>query len=173
MIRAATTTAQHLRRATFTSTNATRLFATDAATSGKMTLNFSLPHETIYTDTKVAQVIIPGAAGDFGVTADHVPTVAQVKPGVIQIQHDESDTTWEKYFVVGGFAITHKDSTTDISCPEAVKVDDIDSTAVSANFEKAKSALAAAEAGSVAAAEAQIEMVVNGAMGSAVGLTLA
>lgn len=60
----------------------------------------------------------------------------------------------------------------DISCPEAVKLDDIDSAAVTSNYEAAKSAFSSAEAGSVAAAEAQIDIEVNRAMGAAIGLSL-
>lgn len=58
-------------------------------------------------------------------------------------------------------------------CPEAVKLDDLDASAVTSNFEAAKSAFAAAVAGSVEQAEAQIDMEVNKAMGLAIGLTLA
>lgn len=76
-----------------------------------MTLNFSLPHETIYSGANVNQVIVPGAAGEYGVTADHVPLVAQLKPGVLQILH-EGTSDAEKYFVAGGFSITHANSTT-------------------------------------------------------------
>jgi F-type H+-transporting ATPase subunit delta len=76
-----------------------------------MTLNFSLPTETIYEGAKVDQVIIPGAAGEYGVTADHVPVVAQMKPGVLQILHEGSSDP-EKYFVAGGFSITHDNSVT-------------------------------------------------------------
>jgi len=137
-----------------------------------MTLNFSLPHETIYSGANVNQVIVPGAAGEYGVTADHVPLVAQLKPGVLQILH-EGTSDAEKYFVAGGFSITHANSTTDISCPEAVKVDDIDSAAVTSAFEQAKAAFSAAEAGSLAAAEAQIDMEVNKSMAAAVGVSLA
>lgn len=144
--------------------------APEASASG-MTLNFSLPTETIYEGAKVDQVIIPGAAGEYGVTADHVPVVAQMKPGVLQILHEGSSDP-EKYFVAGGFSITHDNSVTDISCPEAVKIDDIDSDAVTSAFEAAKTAFAAAEAGSVDAAMAQIDMEVNKAMGAAVGVTL-
>ena len=61
----------------------------------------------------------------------------------------------------------------DISCPEAVKVDDIDSAAVTAAFEAAKASFASAEAGSLASAEAQIDMEVNKSMAAAVGVTLA
>lgn len=61
----------------------------------------------------------------------------------------------------------------DIVCPEAVKVDDLDASAVSANYEAAKSRASAAEAGSAEAAEAMIEVEVNKAMGGALGLNLA
>ena len=213
-----------------------RCMSTEAS-SGSMTLNFSLPHETIYSEAKVSQVIVPGAAGEYGITADHVPIVAQLKPGVLQIMHEGAEP--EKYFVAGGFSLTHDNSVTvrlvvawvfppyiflfhspyfsycdkfleynngssdpssepsctldqpltktfsfafsslrlpkptqDISCPEAVKLDDIDPVAVTSNYEAAKSAFSSAEAGSVAAAEAQIDVEVNRAMGAAIGLSL-
>lgn len=84
--------------------------APEAAATG-MTLNFNLPSETIYAGAKVTQVIVPGAAGEYGITADHVPVVAQLKPGVMQILH-EGTSEAEKYFVPGGFSITHPNSVT-------------------------------------------------------------
>lgn len=60
----------------------------------------------------------------------------------------------------------------DVVCVEAVKVDDLDASAVTANFEAAKSAAASATPGSQEEAEAQIDMEVNKSMGSALGLTL-
>lgn len=56
--------------------------------------------------------------------------------------------------------------------PEAVKLDDIDSAAVSKQFDQAKAAYGSASAGSVEQAEAQIAMEVNRAMGLAIGLNL-
>jgi len=53
-----------------------------------------------------------------------------------------------------------------------VKIDDIDPAAVSSNYEAAKTAFSSAEAGSVAAAEAQIDIEVNRAMGAAIGISL-
>eukprot|EP00567_Pseudictyota_dubia_P018427 CAMPEP_0197434182 /NCGR_PEP_ID=MMETSP1175-20131217/1949_1 /TAXON_ID=1003142 /ORGANISM="Triceratium dubium, Strain CCMP147" /LENGTH=168 /DNA_ID=CAMNT_0042962805 /DNA_START=67 /DNA_END=573 /DNA_ORIENTATION=+ len=150
---------------------ARRAMSSAPEASGAMTLNFNLPHETIYSGANVSQVIVPGAAGEYGITADHVPIVAQLKPGVLQIMHDGSGEP-EKYFVAGGFSLTHPNSVTDISCPEAVKLDDIDSAAVQKNFEAAKSAFSSAESGSSAQAEAQVDMEVNRAMGAAVGVTL-
>lgn len=58
-------------------------------------------------------------------------------------------------------------------CPEAIKLDDIDASAVQSQFDSAKSAFAAADAGSVEQAEAQIDMEVNKAMGLAIGINLA
>mmetsp|Transcript_20854 Transcript_20854/g.37879 ORF Transcript_20854/g.37879 Transcript_20854/m.37879 type:complete len:164 (+) Transcript_20854:54-545(+) len=150
--------------------SAARYMSTEAAASTSMTLNFNLPHETIYDGATVASVIIPGSEGEYGVTVDHVPTVAQLKPGVLQIFHEDGET--EKYFCPGGFALTHPNSVTDISCPEAIKLDDIDQGAVTANYAKAQAAAAAAASGSVEEAEAMIDMEVNKAMAVAVGITL-
>jgi hypothetical protein len=61
----------------------------------------------------------------------------------------------------------------DISSPEAVKLDDIDSIAVSSGFDVAKAAYAAAEIGSIAQAEAQVEMETFKAMGAAIGTVIA
>ncbi|KAL3757103.1 hypothetical protein ACHAWU_002942 [Discostella pseudostelligera] len=142
-----------------------------AAGSGLMNLNFNLPQETLYDSTPVSSVVVPGAMGEYEVTADHVPIVAELKAGLLTIKH--ADGGDEKYFVPGGFSLTHEGSTTDIVCPEAVKIDDLDPAAVTANYEAAKSKANAAAAGSADAAEAMIEVEVNRAMGSALGLSLA
>jgi F-type H+-transporting ATPase subunit delta len=177
-----------------------RSASAEAASTSASTvkLNFTLPHEKIYVNASVHSVIIPGSAGEYGVTANHVPYVAELKPGVLQILHEENSSEPEKYFVPGGFALTHPDSSTvrwasvqtsmncaftrisrvvlyflqDVVCPEAVKLDDIDAAAVSKQFEAAKSAFASASSGSVEQAEAQIDMEVNKAMGVAIGLSL-
>ncbi len=150
----------------------TEAAATEAATS--VTLNFSVPHESIYSGASVYQVIIPGVEGEYGVSAGHVPYVAQLKPGVLQIIHDEGASgESEKYFVPGGYALTHPNSVTDVVCPEAVKLDDLDASAVQSQFEAAKSAYNSATAGSIEQAEAQIDMEVNKAMGMAIGLNMA
>jgi F-type H+-transporting ATPase subunit delta len=91
---------------------AARSMSSEAASGSSVKLNFSLPHETIYNGTSVHSVIIPGSAGEYGVTANHVPYVAQLKPGVLQILHEENSNEPEKYFVAGGYALTHADSST-------------------------------------------------------------
>lgn len=136
-----------------------------------MKLNFNLPQQTLFDSTEVSSVVVPGAMGEYEVTADHVPIVAELKAGMLTVKHGGGEE--EKYFVPGGFSLTHEGSTTDIVCPEAVKVDDLDVSAVTANYEAAKSRAASAEAGSADAAEAMIEVEVNRAMGGALGLSLA
>ena len=91
-----------------------RAFSSEAsAEATSVTLNFSVPHESIYNGANVFQVIIPGVEGEYGVTPNHVPYVAQLKPGVLQILHEEGNLAdSEKYFVAGGYALTHANSVT-------------------------------------------------------------
>jgi F-type H+-transporting ATPase subunit delta len=180
---------------------AARTFSSEAtADATSVTLNLSVPYESIYKGTAVDSVIIPGTEGEYGITAGHVPYVAQMKPGVLQVLFEGAEP--EKYFVAGGYAVTHANSVTvssceisfevatlrvllcshqvsfqfflqDVICVEAVKLDDIDASAVQSNYDAAKSAASNAASGSVEEAEAMIDMEVNKAMGQAVGLSLA
>ena len=59
-----------------------------------------------------------------------------------------------------------------VVCPEAVKLDDLDSSAISSQYEAAKTAYNSAAAGSVEQAEAQIDMETNKSMGLALGMNL-
>lgn len=76
---------------------------------------------------QLEQVLLPGVEGYFGVKANHVPIIAQLQPGVVEL-HDGADIT--KYFVSGGFAFVHPNSVTDICVLEAATLDQFDSTAV-------------------------------------------
>lgn len=87
-----------------------RCLATDAPAAGLMKLNFNLPQQTLYDSADVSSVVVPGAMGEYEVTAGHVPIVAELKAGMLTIKH--SDGVAEKYFVAGGFSLTHEGSTT-------------------------------------------------------------
>jgi F-type H+-transporting ATPase subunit delta len=89
------------------------------------------PYEFIHL--QVDLVLIPAASGDFGVMPGHVPTVAQLRPGVIAI-HKEVDKDVQKYFVSGGFAVAHADSTVEVEVVEAAMVEDLDKAAVKAGL---------------------------------------
>jgi F0F1-type ATP synthase epsilon subunit len=45
------------------------------------------------------------------VTKNHSPVIAELKAGVVQIVHEPGQAP-EKYFVSGGFALTHANSVT-------------------------------------------------------------
>lgn len=89
---------------------ARRQFADAAPAAGLMKLNFNLPQETLYDSVSVKSVVVPGATGEYEVTADHVPIVAELKAGMLTINHEDGEE--EKYFVAGGFSLTHEGSTT-------------------------------------------------------------
>lgn len=82
-------------------------------------------HTHICSTTQVALVLLPATTGDFGVMPGHVPTIAQLRPGVVTV-HRELDKTIEKFFVSGGFAFVHPDSSTDICVLESAKLTDLD-----------------------------------------------
>ena len=77
--------------------------------------------------------LLPAVTGDFGVMPGHVPTMAQLRPGVVSV-HTELDKEIKKYFVSGGFAFVHADSTTDVCAVEAVELENLDKEAVKAGL---------------------------------------
>ena len=83
---------------------------------------------------QVDLVLLPALTGDFGVMPGHVPTVAQLRPGVVTV-HKTLDKEIEKYFVSSGFAFVHADSSTDVCAIEAVKLEDLDPEAVRAGLQ--------------------------------------
>lgn len=85
-------------------------------------------------DLQVDLVLVPAVTGDFGVMPGHVPTVAQLRPGVVTV-HTEMDKDIQKFFVSSGFAFVHADSTADVVAVEAVKLDDLDTEAIRAGLQ--------------------------------------
>eukprot|EP01023_Acetabularia_acetabulum_P028842 TRINITY_DN27245_c0_g1_i1.p1 TRINITY_DN27245_c0_g1~~TRINITY_DN27245_c0_g1_i1.p1 ORF type:complete len:212 (-),score=29.87 TRINITY_DN27245_c0_g1_i1:341-976(-) len=94
----------------------------------KLNLNLYLPHQTLFKNAPVELAVVPAVTGDFGVMSDHVPTIAELRPGVLQVCKTSTDV--EKYFVSSGFVFVHPDNTTDICAVEACKLDDVDGSAV-------------------------------------------
>ncbi|KAL1933950.1 hypothetical protein VTP01DRAFT_8040 [Rhizomucor pusillus] len=113
-----------------------RTYATEAPAADKLRLTFVLPHKTLYKATDVQQVNLAATSGDMGILANHVPTIEQLKPGVVEVV--ESGDVTKKFFVSGGFAIINPDSTLNINAVEAAAFDEI-------SLENVKSALAEAE----------------------------
>lgn len=122
--------------------------ARDAAADGEtFPCNFYTPTGVI-AEGKIDMVVLPGVEGCFGVKANHVPIIAQLKPGLVEL-HDGTEV--QKFFVSGGFAFVHPNSVTDICAVEAAPLDQFDGAAV-------KQALQHAQAG---AAGDEFEQAVN------------
>ncbi|RKP05498.1 ATP-synthase delta-subunit [Thamnocephalis sphaerospora] len=118
-----------------------RTYASEAApASGRLLLNFLLPHEVILESQTVQQVNIASTSGDMGILADHVPTIQQLRPGVLEIVKAEGTQKW---FVSGGFAIVNPDSSLNINAVEAFKLSDFSPEAIRENLAAAQRAVSA------------------------------
>ncbi|KAJ1664954.1 delta subunit of the central stalk of mitochondrial F1F0 ATP synthase, atp16 [Coemansia sp. RSA 1813] len=113
-----------------------------AASGGKLIVNFALPHQTVLKKHEVNQVDMSAVSGDLGILADHVPTIEQLKPGVLDIIGDGGST---KYFVSGGFAIMNPNSVLNINAIEAFKLEDLDAQAVATNLAESQRLLTSAK----------------------------
>ena len=98
--------------------------------------------------------------------------MAELKPGLVEIHFTKDDKEPAKYFVSGGFALTHENSTTDIAAVEACKLEDLDEVAAKAQLAEAKGALSSAAEGSADEAKAQIAIDVNTAICRALGVAV-
>lgn len=103
--------------------------------SGQLLVRFATPTETIINDKPIHMISIPAVTGVMGILADHSPTIAQLKPGVIQVYTNDLNDITHKYFVSGGFAVVKNDSTAAITVVEAIKIDDIDLNAAKKGIE--------------------------------------
>merc|ERR1712139_211325 len=141
-----------------------RGFAAEAAGSQHLNFSLLLPDRAVYDKQEVSLVIVPASNGAFGIMKDHVPTLAHLDAGVLTVH--TTDGTEDKFFVSGGFAIVKEDGA-DVCAVEAVRVDDLDASAVSAGLADATAKLAAAS-DDTAKAEAQISVSTYMAMKGAI-----
>lgn len=78
----------------------------------------------------------------MGILANHVPSLIQLRPGLLEIFTDgpasQSGSKRSAYFVSGGFATVNPDSSMQIAAFEAVTVDNIDPEAVSEGFNESQ-----------------------------------
>ncbi|KAF8939064.1 delta subunit of the central stalk of mitochondrial F1F0 ATP synthase, atp16 [Haplosporangium gracile] len=111
-----------------------RSYATEAASAG-LRLTFAVPHQTIFKDVSVTQVNIAAVSGDMGILASHVPSIEQLRPGVVEVIEA---TTTKKFFVSGGFATMNPDSTLNINAVEAFPVEEFSAETVRHNLAEAQ-----------------------------------
>ena len=78
-------------------------------------------------------MVIPASNGEMGILPNHVPVVAQLKPGVVSVH---SGDEIEKYFCSGGMVVMKEDSTCSVTAAEAFPLEDLDPAAVEKGIEK-------------------------------------
>lgn len=88
----------------------------------KIKLSFALPHQSIFKSQDVIQVNIPATSGDMGVLANHVPSIEQLRPGVVEVIEENGGS--KKFFLSGGFAIFQPDSQLSINAVEAYPLEE-------------------------------------------------
>jgi len=135
-----------------------------------MKVNISMPSGNLFEGT-ADMVIIPGLDGDYGVTKNHSPIITQLKAGCVSV-FGEGEKDAQKFFVSGGFALTHANSVTDIAVVEAAKLEDLDSDAIKEVYNQAQKDLASSPEGSKAKAEALVEVETAKSMAAELGITL-
>ena len=140
-----------------------------AAPATALTLNLCTPHQALIKGKVVDKVLLPGETGEYGVTVGHSPLISQLKPGLVTVIHTGGEA--EKFFVAGGFALTHANSVTDVSVTEAYPLADLDEAAIRAGYAEATKGLSAAD-GSVAKATAQVEVTVFTSLARSLGFAL-
>ncbi|ORY79487.1 F1 complex, delta/epsilon subunit of ATPase [Protomyces lactucae-debilis] len=149
-------------RAASRQTPATMLVAkrgyAEAVPTDKIRLSLTMPHQAVFANKDVVQVNIPATSGDMGVLANHVPSIEQLKAGVLEIFTDGGSK--EDYFVSGGFAIVQPGSKLSINAVEAYKVEDFSKEAITSNLQEAQRiASGSGSEEDIAEAKIQIEVL--------------
>ncbi|PWN22294.1 putative ATP synthase delta chain precursor, mitochondrial [Microstroma glucosiphilum] len=134
------------------------------AVSDKLKLSFILPHAAIFDAQEVTQVNISGSTGDMGILSSHVPSVEELKPGLLEVI--ESSGT-KKWFVSGGFATMHPNNRLTINAIEAYPLEDFSQEAIRSALSEAQRT-AGGSGSPEQKAEAEIEVEVLQALQSAV-----
>lgn len=129
----------------------------DVATSDVLKLSLALPHETIFSSETVTQVNVPGVSGEFGILANHVPIIEQLKPGVIQIT--ETSGAIKEYFVAGGFATVQPGSTLSITTVEAFEASAFSAEAIKTQLAEAQKNVNSSDEAVAAEASIQVEVL--------------
>ncbi|BCR84349.1 F1F0 ATP synthase subunit delta [Aspergillus chevalieri] len=127
------------------------------AVSDKIKLSLTLPHQTIFNSTGVVQVNIPAESGEMGVLANHVPSIEQLKPGLVEVMEEGGAS--KKFFLSGGFAVVQPDSQLSINAVEGYPLEQFSADAVRAQVAEAQK-VAGGNGSEQDIAEAKIELEV-------------
>ncbi|KAI7640556.1 ATP synthase subunit delta, partial [Hortaea werneckii] len=123
--------------------------------SDKIRLSLALPHQAIYKSQDVVQVNIPAESGEMGVLASHVPSIEQLKPGLVEIIEEAGGS--KQFFLSGGFATVQPDSQLSINAVEGFPLEDFSAEAVRNQIQEAQK-VAGGSGSEQDIAEAKIEL---------------
>ncbi|KAL5335102.1 ATP synthase [Aspergillus crustosus] len=115
------------------------------AVPDKIKLSLVLPH----------QVNIPAESGEMGVLANHVPSIEQLKPGLVEIVEEGGAN--KKFFLSGGFAVVQPDSQLSINAVEGYPLEDFSAENVRSQIAEAQK-IAGGNGSEQDIAEAKIEL---------------
>jgi F-type H+-transporting ATPase subunit epsilon len=86
----------------------------------------------------VDQVDVPGLEGDFGVLANHAPTVSLLRPGVLTMYAGGEK---RQFVVLGGFAEVSSDGKLTVLADVAVPVEDFSREALQAQISELEASI--------------------------------
>ncbi len=98
--------------------------------------------EKVLVSADVAEVIVPGAEGDFTVLPRHAPVIAMLRPGILRIPGMDGKTS--EIYVRGGLADVGSDRLT-VLAEQAVPVADLDRDLIAKEIKDAEEDLADAQ----------------------------
>merc|ERR1712216_546121 len=81
----------------------------------------------------------------MGIMKNHVPTIAELRPGFVTVEETESRDSVKKFFVPGGFALVKPSSTAAINATECIPIEDIDTGALPTLLADAQAAVGSAK----------------------------
>ncbi|KAI6180614.1 ATP synthase subunit delta, mitochondrial [Aphelenchoides besseyi] len=143
---------------------AIRNFAAAAPASNKnpdeLRLTLASPNKSYYSNDVVKQVDVPTLAGTVGILANHVPVIAVLKPGVVDVI--STDGNHKKMFVSSGTLSMNIDGSCQVLAEEIVELTDIDESLARQELDAAQRA--SGQGSEVERAEAQIRVEVADAL---------
>ncbi|KAF5647401.1 ATP synthase subunit mitochondrial [Fusarium sp. NRRL 25303] len=112
---------------------------------------------SIYKSQDVVQVNIPAESGEMGVLANHVPSIEQLKPGLVEVVEESAGS--KQFFLSGGFATVQPNSVLSINAVEGYPLEDFSAEAIRAQIAEAQK-VANGSGSEQDIAEAKIELEV-------------
>ncbi|KAJ0387982.1 hypothetical protein COL922a_001262 [Colletotrichum nupharicola] len=112
---------------------------------------------SIYSSKDVVQVNIPADSGEMGVLANHVPSIEQLKPGLVEVVEESGPS--KQFFLSGGFAVVQPNSVLSINATEGYPIEDFSAEAVKSQIAEAQK-VANGSGSEQDIAEAKIELEV-------------